>query len=263
MTDTTLMIAMPTGGQVATPTVRSLIALTQELTARGVGFMFETYQFSDIVFSRNQLMSRFLSDARFSHLLFIDSDMEFEPEACFRLLAFGEPLTAVAYPQKRPEWERLRARIEAEAAKPEAERADMQTLLAGIWTYNHQLGTFGGGAWRPKRRGGFITVQSTGTGFMLVARSVAERMVETGAAARRAMHEDLPGNAGLRYHDFFSHRVSANGGFVYGEDQSFCHRWTEDCGGEVWLDTQSPMVHWGISGFLGRYAERVGTDFPD
>ena len=94
MTSPVLLIAMPTQGEISTPTVKSLIGLTQALARRGVPFGFETYDFSDIVFSRNQLMSIFHTRDRFTHMLFLDSDMAFQPEAIFRLLEFGEDFVA-------------------------------------------------------------------------------------------------------------------------------------------------------------------------
>lgn len=259
----TLLIAMPTLGEIATPTVKALIGLTQGLARRGVPFAFETYEFSDIVFSRNQLLSIFLTRERFSHVLFLDADMAFQPEAVWRLLAFREPFTATAYPQKHPKWGRIRALIEAEAEKPEAERASMEEILARAWTYNHQRAAFGGGAWAPKRRGGFITVPATGTGMMLLSRDVPERMVAAGAALPKPRMAHVPLHKGLKYHDFFSHLSAPDGGLIYGEDQSFCMRWTDLCGGEIWLDTESPVTHYGVKPFPGAYHLAVGEDFPD
>ena len=123
-----LLIAMPTQGEISTPTVRSLIGLTQWLRDRGIAFGFETYEFSDIVFSRNQLMSIFLTRERFTHLLMLDSDMAFQPQAIERLIEFGEDFTAAAYPQKHPRWQRLRELFEAEAHLPEEERTPTGAL---------------------------------------------------------------------------------------------------------------------------------------
>ena len=259
---TVLYIAMPTLGEIATPTAKCLIGLTQALARRGVPFAFETYEFSDIVFSRNQLMSKFLTQKRFTHMLCLDSDMVVAPEAVFRLIEFDVDFAATAYPQKHPKWNRLRSLIEAEAVKPAADRADMSTLLSRAWTWNHQLGGFGGQPWRPERRDGFITIAATGTGLMLLGRAVPERMVETGAARPLPRHAQLPLHKGLEYHDFFSHRVSADGGLMYGEDQSFCQRWTVDCGGKIWMDTESVVNHFGNKAHIGRYADQVDLDFP-
>ena len=259
----TLYIALPTMGEIATPTVKMLIGLTQALARKGIPFAFDTYEFSDIVFSRNQLMSKFFTDKRYSHMLCLDSDMVVEPGAIFRLIDFDVDFAATAYPQKHPRWGRLRALIEAEAEKPKEERAEMAELISRSWIWNHQKAAFGGGKWVPKRKGGFITVPATGTGLMLLSRAVPERMVETGAATPKPRMRDVPLHKDLDYHDFFSHLTAPDGGFMYGEDQSFCMRWVEGCGGEIWLDTESTVTHFGNKPHTGCYQHLVDEDFAD
>lgn len=258
-----LLIAMPTMGEISTPTVKSLMGITQALARKGIPFAFETYEFSDIVFSRNQLMCKFHTQTRFTHMLMMDSDMAVEPAAIFRLLDFGVDFAATAYPQKHPRWERLRALIEAEADKPRAERASTADLISRSWVYNHQRAQFGGGPWTAKRRGGFVTVPATGTGLMLLSRKVPETMVERGIVARKPRLEQVPLHKGLIYYDYFSHLTSPDGGLMYGEDQSFCMRWTHHAGGEIWLDTQSTVIHHGNKAHIGRYGNQVDEDFPD
>lgn len=258
-----LLIAMPTLGQVSTPTVKSLVMLTQWLRGRGIAFGFETYEFSDIVFSRNQLMSLFLTRTRFTHMLCLDSDMAFAPEVIERLIDFDQDFVAAAYPQKHPVWNRIRAQIEDEAELPEDAKTPMGDLLARTWIYNHQLAGFGGTRWVPRRRDGFITVPATGTGLMLLSRTVPERMVETGAATPKPRMRKVPIHKGLDYHDFFSHLSAPDGSLMYGEDQSFCLRWVETCGGDIWLDTQAKIRHFGRQAFGGHYAMKLEDDFSE
>ena len=255
-----LLIAMPTMGEIATPTVKCLIGLTQALRRQGIAFAFETYEFSDIVFSRNQLMSIFQTRKRLTHVLMMDSDMAVDPKAIFRLLEFGVDFAATAYPQKHPKWNRLRELIEREAGLPEAERSSMANILSRAWTWNHQKGSFGAKPWIPKRKNGFVTVPATGTGLMLLSRRVPELMIEKGVVERKPRLEKLPLHKDLEYHDYFSH-ISTPDGMMYAEDQSFCHRWTHLCGGDIWLDTESTVNHFGNKNHVGRYADQVGEDF--
>lgn len=257
-----LLIAMPTPGTVSTPTVKSLVSLTQWLRSRGIGFSFKTYEFSDIVFSRNQLMSLFLTRTQFTHLLFLDSDMAFAPSVIERMIDFDHDFIAAAYPQKHPVWNRIRKLIEAEAGLPEEQKTPTADLLARAWIYNHQLAGFGGTPWVPRRKNGFITVPAAGTGLMLLSRAVPERMVKTGAATAKPRMTHVPLHKGLDYHDFFSHLSAPDGGLIYGEDQSFCLRWVETCGGEIWLDTQAAIHHFGNKSFGGQYTRRIRDDFP-
>ena len=51
--------------------------------------------------ARNYLLSVFLSDERFTHALFLGSDLSFEPEQFFRLLDFDEDFVAAVYPDRQ------------------------------------------------------------------------------------------------------------------------------------------------------------------
>ncbi|MEL6997124.1 MAG: hypothetical protein AAFP68_02595 [Pseudomonadota bacterium] len=256
-----LLISMPTLGQISTHTTKALIGLTQYLQRNGIPFGFETYEFSDIVFSRNQLICSFFTKKQFTHMLCLDSDMAFEPQAVQRLIDIDVDFAATAYPQKHPRWARLRQIIEAEAHLPEDQKSPMDVLLSRTWVYNHQKADFGGKPWTPKRRAGFITVPATGTGMMLLSRRVPESMVEKGVVKRKPRLEQVPLHKGLEYYDFFSHLSSPDGGLMYGEDQSFCMRWTHHCDGEIWLDTESPVTHYGEKTHTGRYAALVDEEF--
>lgn len=258
-----ILIAMPTLGEIATPTVRCLIGLTQAFARARISFAFETYEFSDIVFSRNQLMCIFQSRKQFTHMLMMDSDMAVEPAAILRLMEIDVDFAATAYPQKHPRWNRMRELIEAEANLPDNEKSPMSELLSRTWIYNHQKADFGGGDWIAKKRNGFITVPATGTGLMLLSRRVPEKMIEEGVAKHKPRLEQVPIHKGLEYHDYFSHLSSPDGGLMYGEDQSFCMRWTHYCGGEIWLDTESRVYHYGTKAFVGRYADLVSEEYGE
>lgn len=257
-----ILIALPTMGEISTPTVKCLIGLTQALARKSISFGFETYEFSDIVFSRNQLMCIFQSRKQFTHMLMLDSDMAVEPAAIFRLMDFNVDFAATAYPQKHPKWGRLRELFEAEANLPADQKSTIPQILSRTWTWNHQRADFGGKPWVPKRKNGFITVPATGTGLMFLSRRVPERMIEEGVAIHKPRLETVPLHKGLEYHDYFSHLNSPDGGLMYGEDQSFCMRWTYHCGGDIWLDTESPVNHFGNKAHIGTYADQVAADFP-
>jgi len=255
---TVLLIAMPTQGDIATPTVKSLIHLTQALPQWGVAFGFTTYEFSDIVFSRNQLMSLFFTEKKYTHLLLLDSDMSFEPETIRRLLRFDADFVAVPYAKKYLDWREIRAKIEAEADLPKEQKTPISTILSATSAYNHILAPTGQTKWRD----GFMTVPATGTGLMLLKRAVPETMVAKGAALRKSGMSSYALHEGLDYCDFFSHLDLVDGTLMMGEDQSFCWRWKHLCDGEIWLDTEAKVTHHGKMGFYSRYGDQIGTKAP-
>lgn len=249
---TTLLILMPTPGYIETPTVQSLLGLTQALAKRGVAFALRTYEWSDIVISRNYLLSVFLAKTQFTHALLLDSDMSFEPDLFFKLLDFNEDFTVAAYPQRRMPWAAFRAAIEREAAKPEDQRASTGALLAESLRYNIPGSFEKGQAWPLIRRDGFRKVPGAGTGFMLLKRAVPEKMAELGVATP-VPDFNGPAYPDANFHDFFSHLRGRDGGVMHGENTSFCRRWVAGCGGEIWCYEASRITHHGNLAYLGDY----------
>lgn len=249
----TVLILMPTGGQIHTPAALSLVGLTQAMARRGVAFALKTYEWSDLVISRNYLMSCFLARTQFSHALLLDSDMSYEAQLFFDLLDFDADFTCAPYPQRQMRWQIFRSLIEREATKPQADRASTAALLAESFRYNVADLFEAGEPWPREVRDGFRKVPGVGTGFMLLRRAVPERMVATGAALPVPGFNG-PGYPGADFHDFFSHLRGRNGEVMHGEDTSFCRRWIERCGGEIWCHETAKITHHGNLAYPGDYA---------
>jgi hypothetical protein len=250
---TTLMILMPTGGQIDTPAVHSLLGLTQALQRRGIPFALKTYEWSDLVISRNYLMSVFLADEKFTHALLLDSDMSYQPQLFFDLLAFDADFSVAPYPQRQMRWQAFRAAVEREALKPEGDRASTGKLLAETLRYNVSEVFDAGKPWPHEARDGFRKVPGAGTGFMLLRREVPERMVRMGVA-RPVPAFNGPGYPGADFHDFFSHLRGRDGAVMHGEDTSFCRRWIEGCNGDIWCHETAQVTHHGTLAYPGNYA---------
>jgi hypothetical protein len=254
---TNLMIMMPTGGHIDTPCVHALLGLTQALNKRGIGFALRTYEWSDLVISRNYLMSVFLAKKEFTHALLLDSDMSFEPELFFTLLDFDAEFSIAPYPQRRMPWVKFRAAIEREAAKPEDQRANTAAILAECLRYNVAQVFDAGEPWPLERRGDFRKIPGAGTGFMVIKRSVPEKMAASGAA-QPVTGMNGPGYPEADFHDFFSHMRGRGGAIMHGEDTSFCRRWIKGCDGEIWAYEKSRITHHGNLSYQGdyRYGEK-------
>ena len=101
---------------------------------------------------------------------------------------------------------------------------------------------------------------ATGTGLMCVHRLVFEEMLEAGAAEHLPEMEKFPLHKGLKFCDFFTHITRH--GVIHGEDASFCYRWVNLCGGEIWLDASQIVSHWGSRAHTARYMEQLLSQYP-
>ena len=95
------------GGIVTRQYLLSILRLNAALAAEGIPYILATLDKESLITrARNRLADQFLqSDA--THLLFIDADIRFQPEAVLRLVRHGGALVAGAVPKKVIDWDRL------------------------------------------------------------------------------------------------------------------------------------------------------------
>ncbi|MCV2876816.1 hypothetical protein OE810_11200 [Rhodobacteraceae bacterium XHP0102] len=248
-----LLILIPNTGMVATEFMKSLIGATQLFRTARVSFAIKTYEFSDIVMSRNYLLSFFMSHPDFTHALFLDSDLSFSGDQILRLLQFDEDFTVAAYPRRKLRLQAFHDLVLDNAARPEEDRLTPQQLLARANGYVLQYGPPPGHEFALKRRDGFVTVPGLGLGFSLLRRAVPEQMIDTGQAAALPRQASQSFRELKGFWDFFGHITDAQGSYKYGEDQSFCQRWVFGVGGDIWMDESAKIGHHGLSGFQGDF----------
>ena len=101
---------------------------------------------------------------------------------------------------------------------------------------------------------GFARVHEAGAGIMLIQRAVFERMAELPGLLVRS-HETRFG-ARHRILQCFR-RLDDENGVPIAEDMSFCRRWTEQCGGDVWINVAHEITHVGAFPFKGKLLARL------
>lgn len=192
--------------------------------------------------SRNTLLAHFVALEQASHILFIDSDISFEPALVHELLSSNKPFCAASYPLKTLYWDAAAA-----TRLRNGESAETAAL--------RYVGELCVGA-EAERDGALATATYAGTGFMLIARAVVEQMIQAfPETAYRSIHsyqQDAP-DPPLRPYALFECMIDPATGTYLSEDFAFCRRW-RSLGGKVWLDTRSSLTHTGPSDFAGRPA---------
>jgi hypothetical protein len=231
------------GGLVSDRYLMSMLSLSQRLAAAGIAFDLRTIADSLITRARNHFAGELMEDASFTHLMFIDADLGFAPEAVLRLIAAGKDLACGVYPLKRLDVAALRASPSQSDALAEV---STHTYSSAISIAPDNL-----------PQDGFLRAEYGATGFMLIARGVLARMAEAYPALRYGGdHTMRPGGGATRArYAFFDTMISD--GQSLPEDYSFCKRWRQ-IGGEIWIDLESRLAHVGTHVWRGDLGAALG-----
>ena len=234
-----LFIATPMyGGQCAGPYVRASLDLTTLAIKYGVQDQFYfLFNESLVTRARNYLVAEFLrSDA--THLMFIDSDISFDPMDVLALAALDKPIAGGPYPKKTIAWEKV-----FDAAK--LGLADQSPLelekYSGDYVFNYAPGT------TEIRLDTPVEVLEIGTGFMMVQRQVFEKFAEAYPEQKyrpdhnRSEHFD----GSKEIHAFFDTVIDPETRRYLSEDYMFC-QWVRKIGVPVFLCPWMKLQHVGM-----------------
>ena len=255
-----LFIATPMyGGMAHGMYLKSCLDLQGIMSKYGVETRFSfLFNESLITRARNYLTDEFLrSDC--THLLFIDSDIHYNPQDVIALLALDKDVIGGPYPKKSINWNNV-----AEAARkhPDLSPGELENLV-GDYVFNVVKGTRQFTVVEP------LEVLEIGTGFMMIKRHVFEQMEKAYPQLRyKPDHVGQANFDGSRYiHAYFdtiidSHDSATGGGTdrYLSEDYMFCQLWRK-IGGQIFLCPWMRTQHIGTYPFTGnmtKIAELTG-----
>jgi hypothetical protein len=91
---------------------------------------------------------------------------------------------------------------------------------------------------------------------MMIRRSTLLRMMAAYPELQfAAAHDRARQNPSPHQFALFDCMIEPETRHYLSEDYTFCRRW-RDIGGQIWLDTQGPLVHTGAQDFVGNVALR-------
>lgn len=255
-----LFVATPMyGGMAHGMYVKACLDLQGLLTRYGVEVKFSfLFNESLITRARNYLVDEFLrSDC--THLLFIDSDVHYNPQDVVALMALDKDVIGGPYPKKAINWNNVAA---AARKHPDMEPRELENLV-GDYVFNVVHGTKQFQVTEP------LEVLEIGTGFMMVKREVFSKMEQAYPNIRyRPDHLGQANFDGSRYiHAYFDTVIDTKDSITGGgsdrylsEDYMFCQMWRK-IGGQIYLCPWMRTQHIGTYAFTGnmpRIAEYTG-----
>lgn len=199
--------------------------------------------------ARNYLVDEFLHRSECSHLLFIDSDVNFDPNDVIAMLALDKDVIGGPYPKKAIKWKSIKTAI---VKNPNIDTGQLEKL-AGDFVFNPVKGTAQFSVTEP------LEVLEIGTGFMMVKREVFQKMEESYPMIRyKPDHVGQANFDGSRYiHAFFDTVIDSKDSITGGgserylsEDYMFCQMWRK-IGGSIWLCPWMRTTHIGTYHFTG------------
>jgi hypothetical protein len=274
-----IFIATPMyGGQANGLYVKSILDLQAMFFQYGIqcrySFLFNE---SLIPRARNYLCDEYLRSG-FSHLLFLDSDIEFNPEDVLALVALNKDVIGAPYVKKSVNWGNV---AKALIANPAVNPGELEKCM-GEYVFNPVPGTQSFQITEP------LEVMEIGTGFMLVKKEVFDVYREAyPEKSYKPDHVGQPNFDGSRYiHAYFDTEIDTDVNAIkvlskklgiseetvlsffpdtmrdqakaltprsdryLSEDYMFCQRWRK-LGGQVWICPWMRTKHVGSFPFIG------------
>jgi hypothetical protein len=182
--------------------------------------------------ARNMCASIFLkSDA--THLLFIDSDIQFVPEQLFKMIQTKNDFVCGIYPKKNIQWNQVRDAVRNNVPVEQLQTAGSEFLVV----FNTTL---------PKTSDGLVEIERAGTGCMMISRKVFDTLSDKVNTFRI----EAPVNSNIKfgqdevYKEYFYTSTDPNTGIFLHEDFTFCRMWRET-GGKIYGAPWVQLKHIG------------------
>jgi len=249
-----LFVATPAyGGLVGEAYLKSMTKVGILFSKHNINFTLATIANESLITrGRNTLVAMFMSDPKYTHMLFIDADIHFQAEDVLKLWwrAVKNPDVKVitgAYPKKSINWKGIREQVISNSADEE----EMQKYQA---SYVLNLRTDNDG--RIPLQNGILPVYDAGTGFMLFGREVIQTMMDKWPE----LHYKNDLNTDPKFNPYcyalFDTIIDPETRRYLSEDYTFCRRWQE-LNGTIWMDPSINLDHQGTYLFKGN----IGNQF--
>jgi hypothetical protein len=248
-----LFLATPMyGGQCAGMFARSVADLAALCTQYGVQLqLYFLFNESLITRARNYCCDEFMRSGA-THLMFIDSDIGFNPQDVIALLAIQDdasPYDVIGgpYPKKCISWEKIKMAVDKGVADEDPNRLEK---FVGDYVFNPKSGQSQIPINQP------VEVSEIGTGFMMIRRRTFEKYQETfpelSYKPDHVRTEHFDGSREIMaYFDCIIDPVSKR---YLSEDYMFCYN-VQKMGSQVWFCPWMQLQHVGTYIFGGSLAD--------
>jgi hypothetical protein len=237
------MVCTPVHSDVSMHYCQAVLKFQQECINRNILVSFTLMKSSLVTQGRNLCVAETLNHQDgYTHLLFIDSDIDFNFSTIEKLLKADKDIISCPYPMKSFDWDKV--------WNQKDKAASAQALKAPGLTFPIKLDD----QENISSNDGVVEVTHAPTGCMLIKRSVLEKMIKHYPELEIFQPTNINGKEVKKqnFYNFFDTIHDPETKRCFGEDFGFCQRWT-DMGGKLYIYIMDYITHVGEYQYCGRF----------
>lgn len=238
------------GGMLQEPYFRSTIKLLTFFNQHQIPIAFGTIANESLVTrARNVLLAYFLA-SDYTHLMFIDADIEFAVEDVLKLYAHNRDVVVGAYPKKGVAWNRIKENMQDPANAGKTFQDREIAAFGSDYAINFKFVN------KEEKSvavdNGLVKLHDAGTGFMMIKRQAITKLIAAYPELKYNNDVQMSNADSLneKFYALFDTMIDPVDKRYLSEDYTFCRRWQE-IGGDIWLDPSISLNHYGHFCFQG------------
>ena len=244
-----IMVCTPVHSEVSMHYTQALLEFQKVCMLKNILVSFVILKSSLVTQGRNLCVSSFLNaDHKYTHLLFIDADINFTPESIFEMIALDREVIAIPYPMKTINWDKV------DRLSKEIKYKNSTELSTLGFTYPIKVADTS----NIIVQNNVIEVTHAPTGCMLIKRQVFDKMIEKYPDLEINQPTILNGEEtkNKNLYNFFDTLHDPVTKKYYGEDFGFCQKW-RDIGGKCYCYINRFITHVGEYQYSGRFRDEL------
>ena len=246
-----IFVATPVHSDCSIHYTQALLKFQQHCMMNNIMVSFSLLKSSLVTQGRNLCVANFLKDpANYTHLLFIDSDIDFKFDTIMKMLKFDREVIATPYPMKHIHWDQIWDRVQKGKIKniDELKRAGHAFPIK----LDNQKGK------EIPVVDGVIEVSHAPTGCMLIKKQVFNKMIKAYPNDKIEQATIVNGIALIDEYNynFFDTIHDPETRKYYGEDFGFCKKWTA-IGGKCYCYVSDDITHVGEYAYNGKLMDNL------
>ena len=246
-----IFVATPVHSECSIHYTQALLKFQKQCMMNSIMVSFSLLKSSLVTQGRNLCVANFLKDpTNYTHLLFIDSDIDFKFDTIMKMLKFDREVIATPYPMKHIHWNQIWDRVQKGKIK------NIEELKRAGHAFPIKL---------DNQKGkeipvvdGVIEVSHAPTGCMLIKKQVFDKMIKAYPNDKIEQATIVNGKALIDEYNynFFDTIHDPETRKYYGEDFGFCKKWTA-IGGKCYCYVSDDITHIGEYAYNGKLMDNL------